>query len=125
MEKVKTIEKWMAIEIAIPRRNNEMFPKRIKIICEGLYPDNIYGYEYYSRYYINCDTNERKENPETIRFWATNDGTICISGSSTIIEHIFPDIYRKTRFRTRCYDYTNEMKKEVRKEKLQKIWQES
>ena len=120
MQNRKIIEKWLALEIAIPRNNNEMFPKRVRIIFEGLYL-NRYGYVYNFLYYINCDTREKIEIPKIIRILANTDGTVDNYGLFYRIKDIFPDIYMKTKFKTHCYDYTTQMINEFRKKKLMKI----
>ena len=120
MKKVQV--KWLAVEIAIPRKHNEMFPKKIRIVFEGSNPSNSYGYDYISKYYINCDTDEMKDLPKKIRISGDINGTVDNWGLFYPIKDIFPDIYSRSIFKTRCYDYTTQITKEGRKKKLTKIW---
>ncbi len=123
MKKVQ--EKWLAVEIIIPRKHNEMFPKKIRIVFEGSYHSNSYGYDYISKYYINCDTDEMKDLPKKICISGDKNGAVDNWGLFYPIKNIFPDIYSRSIFKTRCYDYTTQIIKEVRRKKLTKIFQES
>lgn len=121
----KVQEKWVALEITISRKFNEMFPKKVRIVFKGSNSPNRYGYDYISQFYINCDTGERSDLPKTIRIAGDNKGVVDKWGLSYHIKDVFPDIYSKSVLKTRCYDYTAQMTKEFRKKKLMKLWQES
>lgn len=121
----KVQEKWVALEIAISRKFNEMFPKKVRIVFKGSNSPNRYGYDYISQFYINCDTGERNDLPKTIRIAGDNNGVVDNCGLFSWIKHIFPDLYSRSVFKTRCYDYTVQMTKEFRKKKLIKLWQET
>jgi hypothetical protein len=125
MKMTKVQEKWLALEISIPRKHNEMFPKKVRIVCKGSNSSNRYGYSYISQFYVNCDTGERKDLPKALHIACYNNGVVDNWGLFNHIKHIFPDIYSRSIFKTRCYDYTTQMTKELRKKKLIKLWQES
>ena len=114
-------EKYIAIDITIPRKGNSHLPKRVTLILKGIYQVGIGRYEYRSEYYFDFQSKEKRKPYKVTRLSCDSQGNLNFFYKSYIAGEVFKKIQMSYTFKLKVWDYTDQIRKEQRKEKLVKL----